>query len=290
MSFEGMDVEQLQGLAKQIDSDAQALDKLVITLTGVVGTLTLLWNGPMAATFEQDWRSKNRPALLAAYDILTGLHTHLVNNINQQISASDADGGWTAGRVVNDLATIGLPVVGAVGSGLSVISELGGTKITPLTDATLWEKGWAYATEDRLFSLPSVDVGWMQTTADFLDHSPVGTALKVVGIAGSAVKAFDAADDMYHAADDLSKGHYAAATDEAVDGVANGLQAYPSPVTELAGIGLKVADQVAYQELEGTPAPVSGSNFPQDYVPSLSATFTTRAGAEQAAKVLWADS
>ena len=66
MSFEGMDVDQLQGLAKQIDSDAQALDSLVTTLTGVVGTITLLWNGPVAATFEQDWQSKNRPALLAA--------------------------------------------------------------------------------------------------------------------------------------------------------------------------------------------------------------------------------
>jgi uncharacterized protein YukE len=291
MSFEGMDVEQLQGLAKQIDSDAQALDKLVITLTGVVGTLTLLWNGPMAATFEQDWQSKNRPALLAAYDILTTLHTHLVNNISQQTSASAAEGGWTAGRVINDLATNGPTAVGAVGFGLSVISELGERKITPLTKANLWEKGWTYATEDRLFRLPSVNVGWIKTTAKFVaDHPVLDDGLKVVGIAGSAVKAFDAVDDLYDAGDDLYHGHYAAATYEAVEGAANGLQAYPSPVTELAGVGLKLADQVAKQELQGTPAPVSGSNFPQNYVPSLSATFTTRAGAEQAVKVLWADS
>jgi uncharacterized protein YukE len=75
MSFEGMDVDQLTALAKQIDSAAQALYNLVTSLTGTMGGLTLLWHGPVAATFEQDWESKNRPALLAAYNTLTNLHT-----------------------------------------------------------------------------------------------------------------------------------------------------------------------------------------------------------------------
>jgi len=290
MSFEGMDVDQLQGLAKQIDSDAQALDSLVTTLTGVVGTLTLLWNGPVAVTFEQDWQSKNRPALLGAYNTLRDLHTHLVSNISQQTSASAAEGGWTAERLVGDLEKNGLTIAGAVGLPLSIISELGGAKLTDLTDANLLEKGWAYATDDRLFSLSPVDVGWMKSTANFLNHSHIDTALKVVGIAGSAVSAFDAVDDLYRGGDDLLEGKYAAATTELVEGVANGLQAYPSPVTQLAGAGLKLADQVANQELQGTPAPVSGSNFQQNYVPSLTADFHSRAALEQTAKVLWGDS
>ena len=37
MSFEGMDVDQLQGLAKQVDADAQALYNLVTSLNGVIG-------------------------------------------------------------------------------------------------------------------------------------------------------------------------------------------------------------------------------------------------------------
>ena len=40
MSFEDMDVDQLQGLAKQINSDAQALYNLVTNLTGVHGWST----------------------------------------------------------------------------------------------------------------------------------------------------------------------------------------------------------------------------------------------------------
>jgi len=286
MSFEGMDVDQLQGLAKQIDSDAQVLYNLVADLTGAVGGLTLLWHGPMAATFEQDWQSKNRPALLAAYNTLRDLHAHLVSNISQQTSASAAEGGLTVKGVVGGLED-GLKVASAVGLPFAIISELGDGKLTDLTHANLLKKGWTFATEDRsLFRLNPVDVGWMKTTANFLDHSPVGTGLKVVGLAGSAVSAFHAVDDLYRAGDDVYHGDYADAATELVEGVADGLQAYPSPVTYLAGVGLKLADQVAVQELTNAPSPVSGSNFQQGYVPALTSTGTGPVW-EQAGKTLW---
>lgn len=106
MSFDGMDVDQLRALAKRIESDAQALYNLVTSLNGVVGVLSLIWHGPVAVTFEQEWESKNRPALLAAYNILNNLHTHLVDNIDQQTSASATEDGWTVGRVVGDLRAV----------------------------------------------------------------------------------------------------------------------------------------------------------------------------------------
>ncbi len=109
MSFEGMNVDQLQALAKQIDADAQALHNLVTGLTGAVGALSLCWQGPMVARFEQDWQSRNRPALLAAYHTLTDLHAHLVSNISQQVSASAAEGGWTA-----DMLGVGAAVLGGI--------------------------------------------------------------------------------------------------------------------------------------------------------------------------------
>ncbi len=93
MSFEGMDVDQLQGLAKQINADAQALSNLVTTLTAVAARLTDLWHGPLAAAFEQDWQSELSPSLQAATRTLMDLHTHLPNNINAQVSASAADAG-----------------------------------------------------------------------------------------------------------------------------------------------------------------------------------------------------
>jgi len=285
MSFEGMDVDQLQGLAKQIDSDAQALDKLVTTLTGVVGTLTLLWNGPVAVTFEQDWQSKNRPALLGAYNTLRDLHTHLVSNISQQTSASAAEGGWPAERVVGDFENV-LTGLGLAALPLGIISTLGGG-ITDLSQANIFEKGWTYATEDRMFG--SDDGGWVSTTADFVAAHPVlDDGLKGVGFAGSVIGAAHVVEDSYRASEDMNDGNYAGAANEFVEGVADGLQAYPSPVTYLAGVDIKLADQVANLDWKDTPNPLSASQFKQYYWPEIQ-SMGTGAFWEQAGETLWGD-
>jgi uncharacterized protein YukE len=286
MSFEGMDVDQLQSLAKQIDSDAQALYNLVTSLTDVLGGLTLLWRGPVAATFEQDWQSKNRPALLAAYNTLTSLRTHLANNISQQTSASGADGGWTAERVVGDLED-GITAVGVLGIPLTLISELGKAPDS-LDDAGPLTKAWSYATDDHLFSLSPDGVGWVKSTANFIDDTHLDTGLKAVGFVGSAVGVVKVADDSYQASEDLDGGNYVGAANDFVGGVADGLQAYPSPVTYLAGVDLKLADQVANLDWKDTPNPFSGSNFQQDYVPVFQ-SMGTGAFWEQAGQTLWRD-
>lgn len=90
-SIEGMDTGQVESLANQIDANAQALYNLVTSLNGVIGGLIFLWNGPVAARFEQQWQSKNRPALMNAHAILVNLHSELIKNVNQQRSASAAD-------------------------------------------------------------------------------------------------------------------------------------------------------------------------------------------------------
>lgn len=91
MSIEGMDTNQLEGLAKQIDSNSQALYNLVNSINGVIGALIFSWNGPAATTFEHDWQNKNRPALLNAHNILANLHSELIKNIDQQKSTSAQD-------------------------------------------------------------------------------------------------------------------------------------------------------------------------------------------------------
>jgi uncharacterized protein YukE len=258
MSFEGMDVDRLQGLAKQIESDAQVLYNLVTDLTGVAGGLTLLWQGPMAATFEQDWQSKNRPALLAAYNILTALHTHLVNNISQQTSASAAEGGWTAERVVGDfenvLTGIGLvglttllndvPVVGGVIDGAGLIS-------LPIS---------AYHTvDDQLHVDEDLAQGhYVMAANDFSDEmsDSLQTASGVI-----------AADP------DLVADPY-------VDGTVAALY--------LASVDTKLLDQVANLDWKDTPNPISGSNFEQYYLPQFE-SMGTGAYWEQAGKTLWGD-
>jgi uncharacterized protein YukE len=262
MSFEGMDVEQLQGLAKQIDSDAQALDKLVITLTGVVGTLTLLWNGPMAATFEQDWQSKNRPALLAAYDILTSLHTHLVNNISQQTSASAAEGGWTAAR------------------------DSGGF------ENFLTGRGFEnFLTGEGLVSMALTGTKLMEDTpVGYVDE---GLGLISIGI-GANRTAHEASDGGY----ELAQDHYVAAANDFAMAFGDGLETEGGVAFEFrqpevgaplyaAGFGIKLIDEeanlAANIDWKDVPSPVSGSNFQQYYVPALESQETW----EQASKMLW---
>ena len=248
MSFEGMDVDQLQGLAKQIDSDAQALDNLVTSLTGVVGTITLLWNGPVAATFEQDWRSKNRPALLAAYNTLTALHTHLVNNINQQTSASAAEGGWTAERAVGDFENA-LTGVGLVGmTGLLAGTPIGGA-IDFLSDV-------------------GTGVGAYQTGHEAFDAGEELAQDHYVA----------AANDFTNAVGDGLETEGGAVFDVDPE-VGAGLYA--------AGFGVKLIDEdvnlAASIDWKDVPSPVSGSNFQQYYVPALESKQTW----EQVGKMLW---
>jgi uncharacterized protein YukE len=285
MSFEGMDADQLRGLAAQINTDAQTLSGLVTTMTGVLAELTLFWQGPMVAVFERDWQAKHRPSLLAAHDTLTGLHTHLVSNIDQQTSASAAEGGWTAKGVVGGLED-GLKIFGTLALPLAVISDLGKASDS-LDGAPLLTKVWSYATDDRLFSEDGV--GWVKTTAEFVaDHPGLDDSLKVVGLAGSAIGVAHVVEDSYRASEDLNDGNYVGAANEFVTGVADGLQAYPSPVTYLAGVDLKLLDQVANLDWKDTPNPFSGSNFQQDYVPVFESMGTT-AFWKQAGKTLWAD-
>src|ERR1700760_3092660 len=136
-----MDVDELTGLAKQVDAAAQKLYNLVSMLSGALGELVLLWHGPLAATFEQDWQSKNRPALLAAYSQLSALHQHLTDNISQQVSASAVESGWTAAvgaaeDVLKGAGLIGIPAGLIAGAGAPA-EELG-------QDAGKLKKGWSY--------------------------------------------------------------------------------------------------------------------------------------------------
>ncbi len=287
MSFEGMDVDQLQGLAKQVDADAQKLYQLVQSLNGVMGGLTFLWNGPVAATFEQNWQSKNRPALLAAYNALTSLHAHLVDNINQQNSASAAEGGWTASKAVG-LGEDILKIAGSVVFPLGVIDELGGAAPALGKGESLLKKAWSFTTDDHALHLEQTDVKWIQKGAKIIDGTPaLDQGLKVLGFAGSAVGVIHTVEDAYRAERDFNDGNYAGAASEFTEGVADGLQAYPSPVTYLAGVDVKLLDQVANLDWKDTPNPFSGSNFQQDYVPALKEEFTTTAGLKEAGKTLW---
>jgi uncharacterized protein YukE len=247
MSFEGMDVDQLQGLAKQINADARALTDLVTTLTAVAARLTVLWHGPLAAAFEQDWQSKLSPSLQAATGTLTDLHTHLQNNINAQISASAADAGLagTSGGTSAILPAV-VAGVGVIWSG----AQLAGQFTSPVD------------TMASLIPGASDDLPVLGATGDF----DTGMAMVTAGIDGA--KAGDA----------LANHQYAAAGGDLVDGTADALKAGgpEDPVPYLAGVTLELgkedydlAGQIDWSQ--GVPNPLTGSNFSTIYAPALEA-------------------
>jgi uncharacterized protein YukE len=250
MSLEGMDVDELRGLAAQLGTDESTLSGLITTVNGIAGELVLLWNGPASVTFEQDWQSRHRPALLAALSTLSSLHTHLVNNVNQQASASAAEGGWTAERAVGDFENA-LTVAGLVGFPVSALA--GTSKVLGATDGVLGRVGYIGAA--------------ISAYHEQEDEVHFDEAL----ISGHYV---DAANDL---------------TDELSDGL-KGLSTFvPLPYSLAAygaGVDVKLLDEVANLDWKDTPSPFSGSNFEQDYVPEFK-SMGTGAYWEQAGKTLW---
>jgi uncharacterized protein YukE len=253
MSFEGMNVDQMQGLAKQIDADAQALYNLVNSLNGILAGLIFTWNGPTAAAFEQEWQHKNRPALLSAYTILTNLHKHLVDNINQQTSASAAEGGWTAERIVGDFENT-VTALGLVGIPVSFLAET--SKVMGVANTGLTGVGYVGA---------AIDQYHVQE-----DEEHLVTDL----VAGHYVAS----------ANDLALG----VSDElkAVS-VPVGEKAPLLGVTiYAAGVDVKLLDEVANLDWASLPNPLTGDNWNTIYGPEF-ASMLTPAYWDQVGQTLW---
>ncbi len=279
MSFEGMDVDQLQGLAKQIDADAQTLDNLVSTLTGVVSTLTHLWNGPVATTFEQDWQSKNRPALLAAYNTLRDLHTHLVSNISQQTSASAAEGGWTVGRVVDDLWQGAEKVAEWTNIPLYLLSKeqqlFGHGDPEPTGDGpwTWLEKH----TEDPVF--PYIEdtktVRWLHDAPELRDADDVLVKTHAYKVLGKVIEPValgigvtSVGVDLTQAGRDVAAGNAYGAANHVVDAAADSVGMVPV-VGWFGDFDIEMAKADVNEVVNGgpIPSPFSWQNLKEDYAP-----------------------
>jgi uncharacterized protein YukE len=278
MSFEGMDADELRGLAAQINTDAQTLSGLVATMTGVLAELTLFWQGPMVAVFEQDWQAKYRPSLLAAYDTLAGLHTHLVSNIDQQTSASAAEGGWTVGRVVNDLWQ-GTQTVGE----LTLIplylmdkeKELFGHGDPEPTGRGPWT--WLEKqTEDKVFPYleDTKPVRWLKDTRalryadDLLVKTHAYKVLKFAGPAGIAVGVATVAVDLTQAGQAQAAGNTYSAANHTVDAAADAVMMFPV-VGWLGHFDIEMTKADVDEVVTGgpIPSPFSWQNLKEDYFP-----------------------
>ncbi len=259
MSFEGMDVDEAQRLAQQLDANAQALARITAALGGLAQELSYCWRGPASAAFQYQWTANYQAALNTAAQALSDTHARLVANIGQQTQASASyagSAGFTAGTALT-------AILGGIGSGWAAL-QVGA--------------GWVGLVQTPLDQIRdfggAADDPYLQQAAEFLGNGDPGATLGVVDTAagglGDLVVGADTASALY----DLHEQHYASAVGNAVDATSTALMNTDDPVTMLAGFDIallkkdyELAQQINWRE--GIPNPFNASNFMNDYVPTF---------------------
>jgi hypothetical protein len=96
MAFEGLDVEAVEELARQLHAQSERLGSISGAVNLLVDHSGHVWQGPSAEQFAGDWHQHYRPSLLGAMEALQGLSVSAANNAHDQRTAS---GGAPAGPV-----------------------------------------------------------------------------------------------------------------------------------------------------------------------------------------------
>jgi len=298
MSFEGMDVGQVQAIARQLDANARALDGIAGLLAGLAEELILHWQGPAAARFQHEWAAEHRQALHAAAQALGDMHASVVANIGQQQGASDADAGFgvLAGTVLAGVAG-GLGTAWSVAQNidgklslaetpLDNIEELAKGEYDPLSpDFNQYDKTWSSLMkldDDGTFlkydESPALqwlhDSPGVRNAADVLGKTHASVVLDKLGPVGTAMGAIGTGVDVGNAGVAAAHHDYGSAGGDLVDATADGLKSTPYPPAYLAGATVALfkedydlGSQIDWKE--GLPNPLTGDNFKNIYVPAL---------------------
>lgn len=89
MALVGMDVEQVRGLAKQLDQQAQEIQNVIGQIDKLIGQLMGAWQGKDANDFHDWWNSQHKPALAKAQEAIHGLSVSANNNAQEQEQVSN---------------------------------------------------------------------------------------------------------------------------------------------------------------------------------------------------------
>lgn len=88
MAFEGMNTDEVRGLAGQLDHQSSQINSVIGQIDSIIGQLESAWKGQDATTFAGWWRDQHRPHLLSAEQAINGLATSARNNASDQDSVS----------------------------------------------------------------------------------------------------------------------------------------------------------------------------------------------------------
>ena len=308
MSLEGMDVDQAQGLARQLDGYAQALAQITAAITGLAAELSHSWRGPASATFQQQCTAQYRPALGQAAQALRDMHTHLAANIQQQVRASAPDGGPGQAPGAGLITGVTLAGIAAgirrgwgdlqAGEGweglaqtpVDKIKELAGTADVALVraDGTLaedygsnWQRLVNLDRDGSFFKYKESpilnalhDNAHVQQAGEILGNSHATAVLGKLDTAGKGLGWLNTAVAGGASAGDLVQGHYARAAGSALDATSSALMNTDNPATFLAGFDLALLkkDYELGSQInwsQGIPNPFNAANFRNDYVPTF---------------------
>jgi uncharacterized protein YukE len=254
--FEGMDIDQVADLAKQLDANARTLTGIAALLGGLAEALGQQWRGPAAAVFARDFEASHRPAIVAAAQQLSDLHARVIANLDQQQTASAVTGfGGGAGA--------------AAGAGAGV-----GT--WPTVDR-VWNDAGTVSTIVGLAGIP---------VSLLADGSRVDEAFEGAGYVGTAMGVVNVGIDVDKASQALDQRHYAAAVNDEADGVTDGLKAYPNPIVWGIGVDATLLHDDVNRDWSDTPSPLSWANLKNDYWPVYKSMYTIPFW-EQAGETLW---
>ena len=278
MALEGMDVDQAQRLARQLESYAQALTHLTSALGTLTGELSYHWQGPASAAFQQQWAAQHRGALGGAAQALADMHAHLIANMQQQIQASAAGpGGGTGSGSGPRGASSGFSL-----GGLWRNVNTGSTWVSILTSPfDVLDKIAGYQHQSPALSWLHDNVHVQQAYKVLEDaHGPL--ILKVLGVGGAGVNLVNGGIDVGKAFGNVSHGQYASAGGNLVDATAEGIKAAGTKYPILYPLGVELsAIHKAYDQIrwgEGVPSPFVPGNFQNDWVPmfkSLPSSFVS---------------
>jgi uncharacterized protein YukE len=293
MNLEGMDVDQVDSLARRMDTHTRTLESSAAVLGGLAAELSHLWRGPAAATFQHDCETLHRPAITAAASAISDMHQHLVANLTQQVRASAADAsgaGAAPGAVAGTIA-------GMVAAGVAKAWDTTGKvqewtripeylldkekEIFKHTDGDPTGNGpWAWLekhTEDPVF--PHLEdtkvVRWLadtrllKTTDEVLVKTHGYRVLgKVVAPVGLALGLAAVGVDLAQASTTAASGNSYAAANHLVDAEADAVGVFPV-VGWVGEFDIEMAKMDVNQIVNGgpIPSPFSWQNLREDYAP-----------------------
>jgi len=106
LDLSGMDVQQVNALAEQLENRANSINGVINTIDGVVAGLLDVWSGDDMEAFSAAWRQAHKPAAAAAASELVGYVGQLQKEMAQQVDASGGELGGGGSGFVAPLAAL----------------------------------------------------------------------------------------------------------------------------------------------------------------------------------------